>query len=317
MTQKTLQYLKTKKENILVAAMFAVYMLIVIIFHPSAGDLIFIGNALPALTAAILFGQRKAMIIYAFCLPTDLLLHQIITTQHFYSPRTLIGIGIAAVVVLLLGQAHDMAAKIQELQTALAQSGRLDPLTNLLNRGTLLEFAEQVFKQTAREHFAYYEAKTKKTVPEGFSVVLISIDRFKELNGAYGHTTGDEILRTMGDVLSSFGLLRGADLKGRYGGDKFLLILPHTVSKHAVIPLKKLGKEFKSIQFISEENRNFTATFSCGISQYDRRDRGLEDILKRTEEALASAKDKGADRIMVYENIAQQKSETTTALQVK
>ena len=293
-------------------AMFVVYILIVIVFYTRAGNFIFVANALPALVTAIFFGQKKAMFVYAGCLLPDLILHQILTTQNFYSGATLSGIGVAVLMSFLLGRVRDMHEKIRELQTELLQSGRIDPLTNLFNRGALLDFAEQEFKQSERQHFAYYEAKTKKTIPEVFSVALISIDRFKELNELHGHAAGDEVLRTMGDMLSSFGLLRGTDLKGRYGGNEFLLIFPHTASSHASIPLKKLSEEFKSIQFVSEADRSFTVSFSCGVSQYTRNDRSLDDILQRGEEALSSAKNKGGNRIRVYETIEKQTPQKET-----
>lgn len=314
MKQNTKEFLKKSKKALLVAAMFAVYILTVIIFYRRAGNLIFVVNALPALCVAVLFGMRKAMLTYFACFLLDLILHQFLTTQNFYSAETLLGIGIALLVILLLGRLKDMYGKIQELQTEIVQLSGFDPLTHLLNRGALLEFAEQEFKKAARLHFAYHEAKTKKTLPEVFSVAIIDIDSFKEINDRYGHVAGDEVLRTMGDVLSSFGLLRGSDLKGRYGGKEFLLILPHTLSKHAGVPLKKLSEEFKSIQFVSGDEQNFTVTFSCGISQYDRNDRGIENIVKRAEEALSSAKNTGRDRIVIYETMEKQKPETTKAL---
>ncbi|MCP4402558.1 MAG: GGDEF domain-containing protein [bacterium] len=303
MKQNTKEFLKKRTKELLVAVMFAVYILTVIIFYRRAGNLIFVVNALPALCVAALFGLEKAMLTYVPCLLLDLLLHQFLTTQNFYSAETLVGIGIALVITLLVGRVKDMNGTMQELQKEIVQLSRLDPLTNLLNRGTLLEFAEQEFKQIARLHFAYHEAKTKKTLPEIFSLAIIDIDSFKEINEQHGHAAGDEVLRTMGDVLSSFGLLRGSDLKGRYGGKEFLLILPHTVSKHAAIPLKKLGEEIKSIQFFSGDDRNFTTTFTCGVSQYNENDRGIEDTVKRAEEALASAKAKGRDRIAIYETM--------------
>ncbi len=61
---------------------------------------------------------------------------------------------------------------------------------------------------------------------EEFSVIMIDIDNFKTINDHYGHVAGDQILREMGALLA--GSVREVDIAGRYGGDEFLLLLPHT-----------------------------------------------------------------------------------------
>ena len=166
-----------------------------------------------------------------------------------------------------------------------------------------MEFAEQEFKRTTRLHFASQEAEAENTSPEVFSVAIIDIDLFKEINEKHGHAAGDEVLRTIGEVLSSFGMFRESDLKGRYGGEEFLILFPKTPSKHAAIPLKKLVEEIKSIHFVSGVDQDFTVTVSCGISQYNKNDRGVRDMLKKANKALYFAKNKGRDRIEIYETM--------------
>lgn len=154
--------------------------------------------------------------------------------------------------------------------------GRTDALTSLPNRRELMERIEQ----------ARVEARRRG---DALSVVMIDLDHFKDFNDAYGHQSGDELLRCFGNELRH--RLRAVDFVGRYGGEEFLMVLPDTDSKGAYALLTKLQQGFRELACLHG------VTFSAGISEWDFNE-GAEALIGRADRALYAAKDAGRDRIV-------------------
>jgi PleD family two-component response regulator len=89
----------------------------------------------------------------------------------------------------------------------------IDSLTNLCNRRFFLEICENEIQRATR-------------LRAFFSLVILDVDRFKEINDAYGHEYGDRVLVAVAETL--LGVLRRYDFASRYGGDEFVLLLPAT-----------------------------------------------------------------------------------------
>ena len=100
-----------------------------------------------------------------------------------------------------------------------------DPLTGLLNHGAIV----------AQADMALHEALA---VDEGMSLLFFDIDRFKQINDTYGHQAGDAILADTASRVA--GGLRHNDQFGRYGGEEFLVVLPHTDQTEAVALAERL-----------------------------------------------------------------------------
>ena len=88
-----------------------------------------------------------------------------------------------------------------------------DDITGLYNHRQLLETLDQELMRARR-------------YAQEFSVMMIDIDNFKTVNDSYGHLAGDQVLREIGSILARD--TREVDIAGRFGGDEFLIILPHT-----------------------------------------------------------------------------------------
>jgi diguanylate cyclase (GGDEF)-like protein len=155
-----------------------------------------------------------------------------------------------------------------------------DELTGLYNR-------RQIQIELSR---AQRQAELRGTP---FSICLIDIDRFKEINDQNGHLAGDTILREFARVACNS--IRDTDLLGRYGGDEFIHILPDTDMKGAVMHAERLRVYAHFLDF-SKVLEQKHISLSIGVAQYRQGDT-LTDLIARADTALYQAKQLGRNRV--------------------
>ena len=114
----------------------------------------------------------------------------------------------------------------------------IDPLTGILNRSGYLETAGKVYARWKRYGGA-------------LSFAVIDLDWFKDINDRYGHSAGDKVLTTVVNNLNE--KMRESDILCRYGGEEFVLILPETAARDAVLVLDKLRARIGSCAFRYKE----------------------------------------------------------------
>jgi diguanylate cyclase (GGDEF)-like protein len=135
-----------------------------------------------------------------------------------------------------------------------------------------------------------------------FSVALCDIDHFKQVNDQYGHLEGDNVLRTLGSLLSDKTIFRSTDISGRYGGEEFLLLFPDTSMRNARVPLEKLMTAVRNLRFrIGQEKTitiTITITISIGVAELNPKDSNIDSIIKRADDAFYKAKQTGRDKIV-------------------
>ena len=210
--------------------------------------------------------------------------------------------------------------EIEELNKEILEISKIDYLTNILNRRAFFDVLEKERNRTLRN---YERLKQEKKLTENpqmslkefqsllgdhygrFSCLLIDIDFFKKINDNYGHLVGDMVLKKIGEVLRSKKIFREQDIVARYGGEEFIVILPETNAIHAKIPAERLREYIKKIDFYDNKNNIFHITLSIGISEFSILDQSNEELIKRADDALYYAKEKGRDQIVVYEEIFQ------------
>ncbi len=137
------------------------------------------------------------------------------------------------------------------------------------------------------------EAATLKA-GKPFSVVLVDVDRFKEINDRHGHLVGDAVLQEVAALLRS--RLRAQDSVARYGGDEFVLILPLTESEeaaHLAGELRKLAGERKF------SDHQLSISLSMGVATFSVEAEDLREILRRADEALYQSKSAGRNRVTI------------------
>lgn len=155
-----------------------------------------------------------------------------------------------------------------------------DPLTKIYNRIHL----EESFKE---------EINIAKRYRMNFSVILLDIDHFKEVNDTYGHDVGDEVLMDLVAILQKN--IRATDILGRWGGEEFLIILPQTNLSEAGRLAEKLRIQIQKHEF----HRVGSQTCSFGISGFKDDDESSKNIIKRADNALYDAKHFGRNCVKI------------------
>ena len=162
-----------------------------------------------------------------------------------------------------------------------------DPLTGLYNRRYLEDVAEKELKRSER---------TKNY----FSLIMLDIDNFKDVNDKYGHGIGDEVLVKTSDIISN--TIRSQDAACRYGGEEFAVLLPETGEKGALLCAEKIRENIQRIDINANANEKPGIRISCGISTYPVDGVKIADIIKNADTALYAAKKSGKNKTVVYQS---------------
>jgi diguanylate cyclase (GGDEF)-like protein len=126
------------------------------------------------------------------------------------------------------------------------------------------------------------------------AIALIDLDWFKRINDAYGHPTGDEVLRTF--AITVFANIRNIDRFGRYGGEEFLLILPDAPDDTGARILDRLRAIIAELDW-SAFSPGMRVTISAGVATLQP-DETPDTFLARADSALYAAKARGRNRIV-------------------
>jgi diguanylate cyclase (GGDEF)-like protein len=169
----------------------------------------------------------------------------------------------------------------------LAQS-RIDSKTGLLNAAT---WEKEATAEVARA--------VRTGTP--LAVALVDIDHFKVVNDTYGHLAGDHVLRAVSSALQ--GQLRGYDLAGRFGGEEFIILLPHAHEADARNVAERLRTHIADMEVPADGHRDcpttIRVTISVGVAALEGVSRELTDLMAAADSALYHAKEGGRNRTHV------------------
>ncbi|MBI5417228.1 diguanylate cyclase [Candidatus Poribacteria bacterium] len=135
---------------------------------------------------------------------------------------------------------------------------------------------------------------------EYFSIMMIDIDKFKEINDAYGHIIGDILLKKVAKILQS--KTRNTDICGRYGGDEFVILLSKASIDQAAIIAEKLRQEILITEIpVDTQDIKIKFTLSIGISACPEHGDEINDLIVQADKALYRSKQDGRNRITCAE----------------
>jgi diguanylate cyclase (GGDEF)-like protein len=171
----------------------------------------------------------------------------------------------------------------QRLGDQLRKQALTDPLTGLYNRRHVFACIDRELKR-----FNRYEIV--------FSVILIDADHFKQVNDNYGHGTGDATLRLISNVCMAS--VRETDIVGRFGGEEFIVLLPHTRVTEARVVAERIRHD---LAVLSREQLDgaVLVTLSLGVAEVAPEIASFDALLAAADKALYAAKREGRDRVVV------------------
>jgi diguanylate cyclase (GGDEF)-like protein len=175
------------------------------------------------------------------------------------------------------------ATQLEQEKSQLLVKAQTDSLTGLANRSMF------------EDSLAYCLAPGRGLLPVG--LLMIDIDRFKQVNDVYGHPIGDEVLRLVAGVIRE--ITRQGDVAARYGGDEFAVIVPGTPLKALHYVAERIRLQIERHRFVTEQGR-VPITVSIGGAHSDLIEEPpiAETLLKVADHCLYDAKRAGRNRCM-------------------
>jgi diguanylate cyclase (GGDEF)-like protein/PAS domain S-box-containing protein len=171
--------------------------------------------------------------------------------------------------------------QVKEKNKELTYLAAHDPLTGCLNRRSFSERFELQF------------VAAKKLNTE-LSCIMVDLDYFKLVNDNYGHSTGDEVIKLLANILKS--CTREEDLVGRYGGEEFCLVLLGMTAAEAVFVSERIRLQVKTESVAQFENGPAVAA-SLGVASIKDNSQNTNDLINKADEALYIAKESGRDQV--------------------
>lgn len=174
----------------------------------------------------------------------------------------------------------------------------ISKLEDLVNKDGLTGvFNHRYFHDSLKEKIILSEKNG-----EPISMIFVDIDYFKHYNDLYGHQRGDEVLRTIGNILKKN--IRSTDIAARYGGEEFALILPNTTEEQALLIADRIRSVIEKTKFYGEENQpSGVLTASMGVSVFPVKAKSDIELIKSADDALYRAKFFNKNRVETYTSI--------------
>jgi len=169
----------------------------------------------------------------------------------------------------------------ERLNRTLAVQAMRDPLTGIYNRRAFEEIAFRELSGAARSGLS-------------LSLLMIDLDRFKEVNDRCGHLAGDALLQAVAANLRNS--LRDEDFLCRWGGDEFCALLPRARREQAEEAAKRVLRAFESFDF-PHAGESIRITVSIGVASDESRSKSLPALVSRADKALYQAKGAGRNRL--------------------
>lgn len=155
-----------------------------------------------------------------------------------------------------------------------------DGMTGLLNHRTFKERGAEAFERAKR-------------ADRPMSLIMCDIDHFKRINDTYGHSVGDDVIRSAAVTLRA--CLRRIDLGARYGGEEFAILLEETDHQQALATAERLRQAVAALEFTADQTR-FRATISLGVATLQPGTDSLLAFIEAADGALYDAKRAGRNR---------------------
>ena len=173
--------------------------------------------------------------------------------------------------------------KMQDMLQELEVLASTDPMTKLYNRRYFLTSSQKIISLAQRNSY-------------DVSLLILDIDKFKNINDTYGHTIGDSVIIALAQKLLNS--QRESDISCRYGGEEFTVLLPNTSQEGARVVAENIRQNLENLA-VPIEDSMIHFTVSVGVSTLLKEEKHIEKALKRADDALYEAKRNGRNRVCI------------------
>ncbi len=175
------------------------------------------------------------------------------------------------------------ALESAQIHAQIKRQAVMDSLTGLYNHG----YFQETFAVRSKEYAA-------AAIP--YSVLMLDLDDFKQINDTFGHLTGDAVLGSVAGLLSSS--IRSEDVAARYGGEEFAIFLPHRTSEQARAVADRIRSRVESLPLpVEGQSAPVQVTLSVGVASFPDDGKDHHVILEKADAALYAAKRQGKNRV--------------------
>lgn len=189
-------------------------------------------------------------------------------------------------------QVRARAAKLRSANKQLAEKNRIladiarhDGLTGLLNHASFMSLLRAQIEEAHRYGYP-------------LALMMIDLDHFKRINDQYGHQLGDRVLAAVAKIVEGSG--RISDTAGRYGGEEFAVLLPHTNLDAAVSLAERLRETVKALRIEGADGLTPSASFGVACIAEADRETTLDMLVQHADQALYRAKSEGRDQVRAW-----------------
>jgi diguanylate cyclase (GGDEF)-like protein len=198
------------------------------------------------------------------------------------------GLSIAVIVPLIISPLIStillrILFQLDAAENQLRELSRRDSLTGVYNRAYFIELAERELARTLR-------------YGSGFSIAILDVDDFKQVNDTHGHLAGDKVLQTLSEICLRY--MRQTDTIARFGGDEFVVLFPYADQQRALECMERIRGILAETPLTYAEGQ-ICLTISVGLAAYDSSHTELDMTLQQADKALYLAKTSGKNRTVV------------------
>lgn len=192
---------------------------------------------------------------------------------------------ISLILAIIYLVARSFINDLRTAETKLVEMATQDFLTGLLNR-------RETFRRLDEE------LQRSRRLATPFSVLLLDLDHFKQVNDVHGHSAGDLVLQAVAAALRQG--VRPYDLCCRYGGEEFLVILPETALEDAAGIAERLRRDIENLKITAAKETALQITASIGAAALLGHET-IDQLVARADEAMYNAKSSGRNRVCLAE----------------
>jgi len=176
-------------------------------------------------------------------------------------------------------------------------TAEMDGLTRIYNKKHLEQTLNELIYRVACTAYDQRTAVGQGAPGQVMSVFLFDIDNFKNYNDTNGHLAGDKLLQELAGLVNE--AVRKDDIFGRFGGEEFLLIMPHTTVQQALLAAEKIRALLAAHPFAFADKQPLRKiSISGGVAEYPLHGLDAAGLLHAADEALYEAKRGGRNKVL-------------------